>query len=175
VPDDRDNCPSDANSDQEESDGDGVGDACDLDSPVGPGAYETSEEEEGYTIQPYPYSSSCRVKLQKFTYWFDQLGLRILAAFRYEGMFRVCYYPGSRIAWIRDVRGDVMWTRQPWTWKGNDHGYPYGVNYGRYAEAHYRGTAAICLFSKGCGPDKHPWIKITFYPNNTLRMVAGVA
>jgi hypothetical protein len=173
VRDNQDNCPSDANAGQEDADSDGEGDACDLDSPLVPGSYDTNEEEEqNYTIQPYPYSG-CRSKVQRFRYWFNQSGL--FDVMRYEGMFRVCYQPGGRITWIRDVHGDMVWTRHPWNWGGNDHGYPYAVIYRGYAEVHYRGTAAICLFSYGCGPQKHPWVKITFYSNNTMVVTAGVS
>jgi len=173
VPDERDNCPSDANAGQEDGDGDHIVDACDVDMPLLPGWFKTSEEQEGdYTIQPYPYAA-CRSKVQRFRYWFNQSGL--FDVMRYEGMFRVCYEPGVRIAWIKDLHGDMVWTRLPWNWYGNDEGYPYAVNHRRYAEIHYRGSAAICLFSHGCGPQKHPWVKITFYPDNTMAVSSGVS
>lgn len=172
VPDAHDNCPSDPNGGQEDEDRDGEGDVCDLDSPLVPGALETTEEDvQVYTPGGTP--PPCRTKVQRFRYWFNQSGL--FDVMRYEGMFRVCYQPGGGITWIRDVHGDMVWTRLPWNWRGNNSGYPYAVIYRAYAEVHYRGSAAICLFSHGCGPEKHPWVKVTFYSNNTMVVTAGVS
>jgi hypothetical protein len=120
----------------------------------------------------YEFAGDVRCKWQTFTQHFSEAGLfRVIT---YKGMFRVCYRPGNGIVSLSDVRGDASWTRQPWMWKGNDTGYPYGVRYSRVATFHYRGTAAICIFSWGCGPDKHPWVTLTFYDSNTMTRAAGV-
>jgi hypothetical protein len=121
---------------------------------------------------PYQYFGLTRCKTQTFTNHWSQAGLfRVLT---YKGSFRVCYRPGNGIVSIADVHGDATWTKQPWSWKGNDAGYPYGVRYAKTAVFQYRGTTAICFFSFGCGPDKHPWVSITFYDNNTMTRSGGV-
>jgi hypothetical protein len=175
VPNDRDNCPNDANADQADSERDGVGDACDLDVPLTAGSGTLTSLDEGWDGSAgLGFSTTpCRKKLQTFTHHFTQAGL--FNVIRYEGVFRVCYRPGGGgIVWIRDVRGDATWVRAPWTWKGNDPGYPYGVIASHRAEFHYRGTAAIWLAKYGFGRDKHPWVKVTFHDNNTMEVESGV-
>ena len=96
---------------------------------------------------------------------------------RYEGRFAVCYVPGDRIVSWGNVRGDAAWVRplSGWEWRGNDEGYPYGVR-GSFGvvEFRYRGDAAFCIFNYGCGPEKHPWVTITFRSNNTISRSSGV-
>ena len=61
-------------------------------------------------------------------------------------------------------------------WRGNDPGYPYGVQIdAKTLQLNYRGSAAVCMFWKGCGPTKHPWVRIMFYADNTLNKEWGVA
>lgn len=119
------------------------------------------------------FFGSTRCKTQNFTQHFTQAGLYNVLT--YKGMFRVCYRHNGGIVSVSDVHGDATWTLLPWSWKGNDNDYPYAVKYSQRAEFQYRGTAAVCVFSWGCGPDKHPWIRLTFYDNNTMTRSAGVS
>jgi hypothetical protein len=177
VPDSTDDCPDDPNADQRDADADGLGDACDVDVWLGVGSFTTWEAAaDGATsgsVGDAPAANTTRCKVQMFAQTFTQAGL--WDALRYEGMFRVCYVPRKRIVSISDVHGDMVWTAVYLTWMGNDRGYPYGVVLGKRAEFYYRGTAAFCIVPKyGCGPTKHPWVKITFYDDNTLERTSGV-
>lgn len=118
-----------------------------------------------------------RCKFQRWRAHFDQFGVSFLRAVTMEGHFRVCYrlYQGGIVSWS-DVRGDAVATQTPWTWKGSDPGYPYGVMINAHAvQFHYRGTAQLCITRFGCGPEKHPYVIITFYDNNTMDRRIGVA
>lgn len=142
--------------------------------PSPPPSMDAELRVDAFSLDPafYEFSGTIRCKTQSFTQHFTEAGLvRVLT---YKGMFRVCYRHGNGIVSLSDVRGDATWTQLPWTWKGNDPGYPYGVRYSRVATFHYRGTAAICIFTWGCGPEKHPWVTLTFYDNNTMTRTAGV-
>ena len=180
VPDTADNCPDDQNADQLDSDEDGLGDECDIDMPVGVGSFETWEvppesPQGGVGSEDSSATSAIdvRCKIQKFAQTFTQA--HKWDALRYEGVFRVCYRPNDGIVSISDVHGDMVWTAFYLTWFGNDSGYPYAVIYGRYVEIFFRGTAGFCIIPRyGCGPMKHPWVKITFYDNNTLEKTSGV-
>ena len=86
----------------------------------------------------------------------------------YEGGFRVCYVPGVKILSVNNVWGDSTWTCCLWEWMGNDHGYPHALLYSTKLAVRYRGSAHICILFRGCGPQKHPWVNINFYPNNTV-------
>jgi hypothetical protein len=119
------------------------------------------------------FFGTTRCKTQTFTQRYTQTGLYDVIT--YKGMFRVCYRHNNGIVSISDVHGDATSIRIPWTWKGNDNGYPYAVRYARRAELHYRGTAAICIFTYGCGPSRHPWVRLTFYDNNTMTRSSGVS
>ncbi len=165
--------------DQADDDEDGIGDACD-ETPFTGDMVAGSNSLWGYESAPTgaPASSSgTRCKIQQFVQRYDQFGKTWLNFLTYEGMFRVCYNQnGGGIVSYSDVHGDASSTRIPWTWKGNDNGYPYGVKTSAHTvDFHYRGTAAICIFTKGCGPEKHPWVRITFRDNNTMEVRAGVA
>jgi hypothetical protein len=181
VADAADDCPDDPNPDQLDSDGDRLGDECDIDMPIGVGAFETWEEAAeaaGSGVQRSDASESVgatdvRCKIQRFAQIFTQAGQ--WDAIRYEGMFRVCYRPKKSIVSISDVHGDVVWVRFYLTWLGNDSGYPYAVNLGKRVEVYYQGSVTFCIIPRyGCGPMKHIWIKITFYPNNTMVKTSGV-
>jgi hypothetical protein len=96
---------------------------------------------------------------------------------RYAGRFRVCYVPGVKVVSWGEVYGDAEWVRpfSGWEWRGNEQGYPFGVRMSSYAvEFRYRGKAAICIFSYGCGPERHPWVTLTFFANNTMTRRVGV-
>ena len=154
-------------------DRDGRGDACDNESPLDAGTVSVQEFDEGYDRAAFLAGTPCRVKRQVFTATFNQAGL--FDVIRYQGSFRVCYLPHIRVVWVRDMHGDVTWTQPPWTWQGNDPGYPYGVITGRHtAEFHYRGSAAICIFKYGCAPTQHPWVRVTFTDDNTMGVTTGV-
>jgi hypothetical protein len=130
----------------------------------------------GFESAPASTTGVTRCKIQRFTQHYDQFGKPWLNFIRYEGTFRVCYELNEGgIVSFSGVHGDATYARIPWTWKGNDPGYPYGVKTTAHTvDFHYRGTAAICIFSKGCGPEKHPWVRITFRDNNTMEVRAGV-
>ena len=116
-----------------------------------------------------------RCKTQFFSQFFKQLNL--YNVIKYEGHFRVCYVPGVKVVSWGEVRGDATWVRDLsfWEWRGNEDGYPYGVRVGpTVVEFRYKGKAAVCLFGYGCGPEKHPWITLTFFPNNTMTRRVGV-
>ena len=119
------------------------------------------------------YFGGLRCKTQNFMQQFTQAGL--FNVLTYRGMFRVCYRHGAGISSVTDVHGDVTWTRAPWSWHGNDNGYPYHVRYAKRVEFFFKGTAAICVFNYGCGPSKHPWVTLTFYDNNTMTRRVGVS
>jgi hypothetical protein len=186
VADGGDNCPDDANGDQADADADGVGDACDVDVWLGVGSFSTWETaaetasgsaQEGTTVAGAGgegrNAATTRCKVQTFAQTFTQAG--VWDALRYEGMFRVCYVPNKKIVSISDVHGDMVWTRFYWAWYGNDSGYPYAVTYPHRVELFFRGSAAVCIIPRyGCGPPKHPWIKLVFYDNNTMDRTTGV-
>ena len=183
VSDAADNCPDDPNGNQLDSDGDRLGDECDIDMPIGVGAFEAWEEAASASAAPSPArgdsvdgaggANDVRCKIQRFAQTFTQAGL--WDALRYEGMFRVCYRPRKSIVSVTDVHGDMAWVRFYLTWLGNDSGYPYAVNLGKQAEIQYRGSTSFCIVPRyGCGPLKHIWVKITFYPNNTMTKISGV-
>ena len=187
VPNERDNCPDDPNSGQGDSDGDGLGDECDIDIWLGVGTFSTWEQaasapastsaEADGTARGAEADSTTgtaiRCKTQLFAHTFTQAGL--WDALRYDGMFRVCYRPKKGIASVSDVHGDVAWTAFYWAWVGNDPGYPYAVIYAKRVELYFRGSVQVCIIPRyGCGPPKHPWIKIIFYDNNTMEKTSGV-
>ncbi|MFL5931195.1 MAG: hypothetical protein ACJ75P_08060 [Gaiellaceae bacterium] len=119
------------------------------------------------------YGSRC--KLQIFTQSFSQSGL--YDVIHYSGSFRVCYVPGSRVVSWSEVVGDAEWVRpfSGWEWRGNAGGYPVGIRITASAvEFRYRGTAAICVLKYGCGPERHPWVTLTFFANNTMSRRVGV-
>ena len=107
----------------------------------------------------------------------SQFGWQRLRMITYELRFRVCYWTEERgIVSVTDVRGDATVANFPWEWRGNAVGYPYGDRTGIHtAEIHARGNAAFCIVPKlGCGQEKHPWIKVTFFDNNTWVVTSGV-
>ena len=161
------------------------GDGCDIDIWLGVGTFSTWEDtttagaSTGATTSASADTATTtedtttRCKLQRFAQTFTQAGL--WDALRYEGMFRVCYVPTRRIVSISDVHGDMVWTAFYLSWFGNDAGYPYAVILGHKVEVYYRGTASFCIVPRyGCGPSKHPWVKISFWDNNTLQRTSGV-
>lgn len=130
---------------------------------------------QGWEEQVWSMGFVSRCKIQNWRQNFDQLGVSLLRVVTMEGTFRVCYTPNQGIISFSDVHGDAVSTRIPWTWRGIDPGYPYGISYGRSVDFHYRGTALICIVGWACGPEKHPWVRISFYDNNTMVVRAGVA
>jgi len=116
-----------------------------------------------------------RCKTQTFVQRYVQFGASWLNFIRYEGGFRVCYVPDQRIVSWGSVWGDAFYVLEPWDWRGNDGGYPYGVKTGTHSvEFHYRGSAAICVVGWACGPTKHPGVTITFSDDNTMTVRAYV-
>jgi len=182
VADGTDNCPDDANGDQADADADNIGDACDVDVWLAVGSYATWESAaestaavpaQAGTDAAGAAGTTTRCKVQMFAQTFTQAG--VWDAMRYEGIFRVCYVPKKKIVSISDVHGDMAWTRFYWAWYGNDPGYPYAVTYPHRVELFFRGTAAVCIIPRyGCGPPKHPWIKLVFYDDNTMERTTGV-
>jgi hypothetical protein len=180
IADGSDDCPDDPNPDQADADADALGDECDIDIWIGVGDFTTWEDTTtaaGSTTASAGAASTTaetvRCKIQRFTQTYTQAGK--WDALRYEGMFRVCYVPRKKIVSVTDVHGDMVWTRFYLTWFGNDSGYPYAVLLGHYAEINYRGTASFCIVPRyGCGPSKHPWVKIRFRDDNTLEKTSGV-
>jgi hypothetical protein len=166
--------------DQADDDADGIGDACD-ETPFR-GEMVAGETYFSPTSEGPPSGlaqmlwTSVRCKTQLFNQDYEQFGKSWLSFITYQATFRVCYRPGGGgIVSFGSVFGDASYVRIPWDWKGNDPGYPYGVKLSAHTVAfRYRGTAAICIFSRGCGPSKHPWVTITFRDNNTMEVDAGV-
>jgi hypothetical protein len=139
-----------------------------------PESFEFGPEE--WELAPGSLSAltDVRCKRQTFKASFKQVGL--VTVIRYEGEFRVCYRPGVEIVSWSSLHGDATYTVVPWEWRGNDPDYPYGTKITTETiQFHYRGSAAVCLFSKGCGPTKHAWVRVTFHADNTLSKVWGVA
>mgnify|MGYP000663316254 CR=1 FL=1 len=174
VSDSTDNCPADYNPGQENGDGDSKGDACDIDMPLyDGGGYWTSTDAGWETSGGSHQSVTCRKKIQEVTRTFTQAGL--YDVIRWKGGFQVCYQPGGSIVWVRNVWGDAYWTGRGWSWRGIASGYPKVLIYSNRVVVQYRGTAAICIFKYGCGPEKYPWVTVTFYNNNSMVVNSGVA
>ena len=94
----------------------------------------------------------------------------------YDVTFSVCYVPGGGIRWVKNAFGDGSYSFVPWTWKeDNAPGYPSLTYAGHQVVLRYKGTAAICIFHFGCGPERHPWVTLTFYDSNTMTEAAGVS
>jgi len=151
---------------------------CTTNPMLEPETFEFGAEEPDLEAQAYYNGllavTDVRCKRQTFTATFKQLGW--VTVIKYEGQFRVCYRPGQSIISWRDLHGDATETVVPWEWRGNDPGYPYGVQIdAKTLQLNYRGSAAVCIFWKGCGPTKHPWVRIVFYADNTLSKEWGVA
>jgi hypothetical protein len=141
----------------------------DLNPPLVPSGFSTWESSPTWGY----FGTRC--KTQIFSQMFDQAGL--YDVIRYEGRFRVCYVPGGKIVSWSEVYGNAEWVRpfSGWEWRGNDEGYPYGVRTStKTVEFRYRGKAALCVFKYGCGPQKHPWVTLTFFSNNTIVRRVGV-
>jgi hypothetical protein len=159
---------------QADHDGDGIGDVCD-ETPfpseeMTPTWFTTVGEWTPVGVEGA--TSSTRCKRQTFTQAYG-LGFDFL---RYAGTFRVCYVPGVRVVSWSEVHGDATYALPPWDWHGNDPGYPHSVRLSEHAvQFTFRGEAAICveLLLKGCGPTKHPWVRITFWDTNTITRSAG--
>jgi hypothetical protein len=141
--------------------------APDLNAELAPSDFSTWSSAEGGFF-------GTRCKTQFFSHSFTQVNL--YNVIRYEGRFQVCYVPGGRIVSWSDVHGDATWVRafSGWEWRGNEDGYPYGVRTSySTVQFRYRGKAAFCIFSYGCGPEKHPWVTLTFFSNNTMTRTSG--
>ena len=186
VPDSADNCGRQgpdylvANTDQADTDHDGYGDLCDQtpfpgELVVGPlGSVTTSSPDPVggflYNCNP-PY----RYKVQTYHQVYNQsvINKKVLA---YDVTFGACYKAGGGIAWIKNAFGDGSYSFSPWTWKDdNASGYPAVTYLSHQAVIRFKGTAAICVFRWGCGPDRHPWVTLTFSDTNTMSVDAGVS
>ena len=177
TPDEYDNCGKPGTvlgwNDQADHDGDGIGDVCD-ETPfpsddLAPTWFTTNGD---WSPESLTEGSTSRCKRQTFTQAFG-LGVDFL---RYEGTFRVCYVPGVRIESWSEVYGDANYALPPWDWHGNDPGYPQAARLTVHSvQFTFRGSAAICvqLLLKGCGPTKHPWVRITFWDTNMITRSAG--
>ena len=133
-----------------------------------PGRFSWGWSEE--VIRPL---TQVRCKRQEFTQWFSLFWQQV-DALKYDGSFRVCYVPGQRIDSVTYVRGDASWTQLGLTWLGNDAGYPTYAKNTTNVVFQWRGSVAICLVSPLCSVRKHPWVRVTFFANNTMTKEAGV-
>jgi hypothetical protein len=124
-------------------------------------------------LRPYTcWGEIIRCKTQRFSASWSQA--TIYTVLRYEGTFKVCYVHSKRIVSVVYRFGDATFVRIPWEWHGNDSGYPYHIRREHNVEFNFRGTAQFCILKVGCGPEKHPWVRITFFDNNTLDKDQGV-
>jgi hypothetical protein len=178
-------------SDAYDNDGDGK-----IDYPADPGCFGPQDNDETDPPPPPPpppdelnaelqgssgglwatgdeYYTDKRCKTYQFVQKYKQVGLYDVIS--YEGGFRVCYVPGVKILSVNNVWGDATWTCCLWEWMGNDQGYPSLLFSQTKLVVRYRGSAHICIAFKGCGPQKHPWVTINFYPNNTVTRSWGVS
>jgi hypothetical protein len=95
--------------------------------------------------------------------WKNFRGFLDIDAIKYSGGFRVCYHPyGGGIYSVTDRWGDASEANWPWSWEGNDPGYPNHSRDDHWVVFRYRGSAHICLIQYGCGPTKHPWVTYVF-------------
>ena len=201
VQDSADNCRTTANPDQADNDDDGIGTSATRrrteteaavaaarprptstpNSSVGAG---TALPEENVTTSGSGGQAaglSIRCKTQRYVQAFTQLGL--YDVLKVETRFRVCYVPGKRIYSFKredpllnpNPQADAIFTRLPWEWNGVDQTYPQVAVYSDRVEMKMQGSARVCIFSYGCGPTRHPWVRIVFRPNNTIMVTSGVA
>lgn len=119
------------------------------------------------------YAGGVRCKQYAFMQHYSQAGLyRVL---RYEGTFGVCYRYNGGIVSVQHRSGDAYWTCCGWEWRGNETGYPYHTKMSRKVTFYFRGKMAFCFLRIGCGPQRYPWVTITFFDNNTVTRSSGVA
>lgn len=121
---------------------------------------------------PRNLSGRARCKWQEFKQTYHFLGG--VDMLRYEGTFKVCYIPSSRILSVEYIFGDAAWWCCGWWWQGNDQGYPTAENHGDYVTMRWRGTIEFCAYPPVCVGNKHVGVRITFYPNNTLERAWSV-
>jgi hypothetical protein len=130
--------------------------------------------EWGWTEEIVRPQTLVRCKRQEWREWFSLFWKKV-DALVYEGSFRVCYVPGQRIDSVTYVRGDAIWTQVGLTWLGNDQGYPRFFKSTYQVVFEWRGSISTCIVQAACVVKKHPWVKITFYANNTMTEEVGVA
>ncbi len=201
VQDSADNCRTAANPDQADNDHDGIGNVCDptpdgdgsggggggstppdLDAQLLVGSGTALPEENVTTSGSGGQAAglSIRCKTQRYVQAFTQLGL--YDVLKVETRFRVCYVPGKRIYSFKredpllnpNPQADAIFTRLPWEWNGVDQAYPQVAVSSDRVEMKVQGSARVCIFSYGCGPTRHPWVRIVFRPNNTIGVTSGV-
>jgi hypothetical protein len=137
--------------------------------PLQVGTFDALPEED---ITVTTNSPVTRCKTQRFRKSWTQATLYNVLT--YEGRFRVCYRHNAGIVSVLHRSGDSIFTRWPWSWKGNDDGYPFHIRYERRVEFYFRGTLEFCPIKLGCTTTKHPYITITFYDDNTISRQSGV-
>jgi hypothetical protein len=182
VADNLDNCGKPgtglvANQDQLDSDGDGIGNACDPtpftgEITAGNTVLVSSSDGDFWTA----VMNGCPGRLKYATYkqeW-KQAGVN-LTFLAMEVSYRVCYRYGGTIYWARPAAGVATYKLIPWSWqRANDDAFPSSQNIGTSAIMRWQGSAAICAFHYACGPTVHPWVSVQFYTNNTAVTHAGV-
>jgi hypothetical protein len=139
------------------------------DVPLAVGSFELLPEED---VQVTTNSPVTRCKTQRFRHKWTQGGL--FDVLTYEGRFRVCYQHGVKIVSVLHRSGDSIFSHWPWTWRGNESGYPFHIRFEKKVEFYYRGTLEFCLVDPGCVSTKHPFVTVTFFDNNTMTRDGGV-
>ncbi len=201
IQDSADNCRTTYNPDQADNDHDGIGNVCDPTPDGGGGGgggggstppdlnvqlvagAGTALPEENVTNSGNGGQAaglSVRCKTQRYVQTWTQLGL--YDVLKVETRFRVCYVPNKRIYSFKredplmnpNPESDAIYVRAPWDWNGVDSTYPQVAVYTDRVEMKVQGSSRFCIFTYGCGPTRHPWVRIVFRPNNTMVVTSGV-
>jgi hypothetical protein len=163
--------------------------APDLNEPLVPGAgTQLAEEAPSYQLSFSWLGWSLtaawvRCKTQRYEQAYQQAGL--FDVLKIQVGFRVCYTINTATPTIRSFRRDdprfnpnpqvqATFVRYPWEWHGLDGGFPNVQVYEDRVEMVVQGEAQFCVFTYGCGPARHPWVKIVFHANNTMSVTSGV-
>lgn len=189
VPDNVDNCIGGGpysittNPDQSDLDLDHIGDVCDP-SPIPSNAgvmFTSTSVYDSSVAGPTIYNDcrtackpvSCpagarlktRVKHQEFGYSVFGSWVKVLS---WDVEYDACYVPNGAIKWASVSNPRNPSSKAGWQWHTtNDTGYPMVNPLTTQVTFNWQGSAGICVFRYGCGPSKHPWTQIVFYPTNT--------